>query len=62
MLWLEVVSFPPRVLGPVGELLLEIRDRIDFVKVFENFRLEVCAADLPFGDPEEPLFLVVPFQ
>lgn len=59
---LEVVSLPPSVLGPLGELLFKIGDGINFVKVLENLGLEVWAADLPLSDPKEPLFLVVSFK
>ena len=51
LLWLEVVALDPCVISPLGELFLEVSDCIDFVKVVEDFGLDLLFANLSLCDP-----------
>ena len=48
---LEVVTLNPYIVGPMGELFLEVSDCIDFVEVVEDFGLDLLFANLALCNP-----------
>ena len=48
---LEVVTLYPDIVGPLGKLFLEVGDCIDFIKVVEDFGLDLLFANLALCDP-----------
>ena len=48
---LKVIALYPDIVGPLGKLFLEVGDCINFVKVVEDFGLDLLFANFALCDP-----------
>ena len=48
---LEVIALYPDIVSPLGKLFLEVGDGINFVKVVEDFGLDLLFANFALCDP-----------